>query len=215
MTEIKIYTPETIEDNPLPQEGEASLATTDSSSGDIHSPTEIKDQPLPVKRMSHELIGSVLNTQSRKILAEFEFTEMGAIQIGKYTTGISGDIKISPSGIVGRNLSGITTFSIDGDTGNATFLGTIQAGSVIADSVLTDYLQVGEAASDVNDGVTTISGGKITTNSMDANRISASNIDVAVDVGTGAGSAYVRLDGGNNRIVIHDGTNPRIVIGNV
>jgi len=60
-----------------------------------------------------------------------------------------------------------------------------------------------------------IDGGNITTNSLDADRIKASTIDVAVDVGTGSGSSYVRLDGGNNRIVVHDGTNPRIVIGDV
>lgn len=36
-----------------------------------------------------------------------------------------------------------------------------------------------------------------------------------VDVGSSGGSSYVRLDGPNNRIVVHDGTNPRIVIGNV
>lgn len=51
--------------------------------------------------------------------------------------------------------------------------------------------------------------------SMSAGKIIASTLIVAVDVGTGAGSAYVRLDGANNRIVVHDGTVPRIVIGNI
>ncbi len=38
-------------------------------------------------------------------------------------------------------------------------------------------------------------------------------LTTAINVGTGLGS--VIIDGPNNRILIHDGTNPRIVIGNI
>ena len=50
---------------------------------------------------------------------------------------------------------------------------------------------------------------------LTAEHITTGTLDVEVNVGVGASSSYVRLDGPNNRIVVHDGTNPRIVIGNV
>ena len=55
----------------------------------------------------------------------------GALQIGKYESGVSGDLRISPNGIVARNSSGMTTFALDGDTGSAVFMGEIQAGAII------------------------------------------------------------------------------------
>jgi len=77
-----------------------------------------------------------------------------------------------------------------------------------------DSVRIKDAAI-TNAKVDTLSGNKIIVNTMDADRILASTIDVAVDVGTGTGGAYVRLDGVNNRIVVHDGTTNRIVIGNI
>ena len=87
---------------------------------------------MPTRRVAHEVIGSALNTKSRKILAVFEFTESGALQIGKYENGVSGDLRITPNGITARDLAGITTFSLDGTTGDAVFKGTIQSESLIA-----------------------------------------------------------------------------------
>lgn len=132
----KVYTPETITDTPFPTEDVESLTISQSTSNDTYSNETIKDQPIPDKRISHEVISSALNTKSKKILQEFEFTKSGAIQIGEYEDGVSGDIKISPSGIVGRNTSGQTTFAIDGETGDATFAGTIQTGALIAGDVI-------------------------------------------------------------------------------
>lgn len=131
----KVYTPIVIEDTAFPQQGQIEFATTTPSSGGTYKPTEIKDQSLPTKRIAVELLGQALNTRSRKILAEFQFTEMGAIQIGKYTQGVSGDLRISPNGITARNSSGLTTFALDGDSGDAYFAGTIQAGTVIGGAV--------------------------------------------------------------------------------
>lgn len=48
--------------------------------------------------------------------------------------------------------------------------------------------------------------------SLAADKITAGDLIVAVDVGDPA-TGYTRLDGDNNRIVVHDGTNPRVVIG--
>jgi len=137
MANEKIFTQEEIENIPLPNQiEEADFHTSQSESGGISGAEKIKTQKFPIKRVAVELIGSALNTKSRKILAEFEFTEHGAMQIGKYVNGVSGDIRISPNGIVGRNISGITTFSIDADTGDAVFKGTMQAGSVMTGEII-------------------------------------------------------------------------------
>lgn len=47
-----------------------------------------------------------------------------------------------------------------------------------------------------------------------ASKITTGTLTVAVDVGTAA-SGYTRIDGENNRLVVHDGTNPRIGIGEI
>lgn len=57
-----------------------------------------------------------------------------------------------------------------------------------------------------------ITDAKIT--SLSANKITAGDIIVAVDIGNPA-SGFVRLDGVNNRIIVNDGTTNRIVIGEV
>jgi hypothetical protein len=87
-----------------------------------------------------ELITTNLNTSTKTILAGFTFNSTdyaGSLKTGNITwnsttgaiTGGSG-IVINKKGIVGAS-SGVTTFSIDGTTGDATFKGTILAGSVI------------------------------------------------------------------------------------
>jgi len=72
-------------------------------------------------------IDATLNTSAKTILDAFTFGASGALQIGTYVNGVSGDIRISPNGIVGRNSAGANTFTIDGTTGNATFAGTLSA----------------------------------------------------------------------------------------
>jgi len=137
----KVYTPEVIQESPLPnQDGLISYAVTDQStnvnaSRSPISPASIKQQLVPTKKIATELISSKLNTQTRKILGEFSFTPSGAIKIGNYQEGISGEILISPNGIVVKDKNGNTTISMDGLLGDATFSGTIQAGTLITGAV--------------------------------------------------------------------------------
>ena len=134
---IEVYYPETIPEAPFPgQEGDVSFGQSQKGKQEVYSPTTIPDQINPTVKYAHEVLSEALNTKSHKILAEFQFTRFGALQIGEYDPGISGDIRISPNGIVARNDNGETTFALDGDTGDATFAGTIQAGSVITGRVL-------------------------------------------------------------------------------
>jgi hypothetical protein len=83
--------------------------------------------------------------------------------------------------------------------------------------------QVGTAViSDVNiaDGaiVTRTIAGSAVTNAkildINASKITAGTVVVALNLGTSASGSLI-LDGANNRILVHDGTTNRIVIGNV
>lgn len=137
MTDInKVYTQEIIEDTAFPQEDTASLEVSQSPSGGVYNSATIKSQPIKTKRVATELLSSSLNTKSKKILAEYQFTKHGAIQVGEYQNGVSGDLRLSPDGITARDSTGLTTFAIDGTTGNAVFAGTIQAGTLISGSVI-------------------------------------------------------------------------------
>lgn len=77
--------------------------------------------------LTNDVINAKLDTQAKTILGSFSFGASGAIQIGTYSAGVSGDVKISPNGILGRNKDNVTTFSIDATTGDATFGGTLAA----------------------------------------------------------------------------------------
>lgn len=76
-----------------------------------------------------DVINAKLDTSASQILGEFSFGESGAIQIGQYAEFYNGDIRITQSGIVARNSAGANTFTLDAETGNATFGGTLSAPS--------------------------------------------------------------------------------------
>lgn len=130
----RVYRPQEIEESPFPQQGQADLSISQPSSGggQIIKPLETKEQTFPAKQHKTELISSVLNTKSKKILQEIQFTPSGAIKIGDYTQGVNGDIRISPTGIVARNSQGDETLAVDGETGDAVFAGQIQTGSIVS-----------------------------------------------------------------------------------
>jgi len=123
--------------------------------------------------------------------------------------GVSGkDCKITPTIAAGLIVSGITADQI-------------KAGTITATELAASYIIVGGAAGDVNAGVTTISGGKITASSVTATQISGTQLDVvATNTGTlnvdeyiNVGESNVKIDGANKRILINDGTDDRILIG--
>lgn len=145
MDNNKVYTPQVIEENPFPQSGVQPMSeeATQSSANGVYSPAEIAGENFPAPIFSTELISQALDTKSRKILQSFEFTKSGALQVGEYSNGVSGDIKISPSGIVARNISGVNTFTLDGDTGDGTFQGTVRASTFESNNLLTGLVDVG------------------------------------------------------------------------
>lgn len=139
--EVKVYTPEVIADAPFPITGEDALVESNSSSTQsskgVYGAKETPEKGFPLKMVAKELFSTAINTISKKILKTFEFAKSGAIQIGEYIHGLSGEIKISPDGIVAKNKDGITTFAVDGTTGDAIFSGDVRAGTFT-----TDYFNV-------------------------------------------------------------------------
>src|SRR3990167_10241317 len=128
--DLRTYESEVIVENPFPGQDSSLSISTPPVKG-VYAPTIEKEKIFPKKRIATELIGQTLNTRSRKILGEFEFTPSGALQIGDYKNGVSGDLRISPNGLTARDIAGLTTFAIDGTTGDAVFKGEVQAGSVV------------------------------------------------------------------------------------
>lgn len=135
MSDDKVYYPETITDEALPNQVEGNYETSQSTGNDL-SQAKIKDQSVPKKRTAVELISNVLNTKSKKILGEFELAEAGGFRIGKYEENETGDLKITPSGITARDKVGDTTFALDGATGDAVFKGEVRSGSLITGEVV-------------------------------------------------------------------------------
>lgn len=182
------YYPKTIE--PKPFIGPVLPDQSKNSAKEIYYPGQITQVPIAKPVIASNVVGSNLNTQSRKILGSFSFSRTGAIQVGTYKAGSSGDIRISPNGIVGRNSSGATTFSIDGTTGDATFKGTIAAGSVISATISAtnitgqivnaqiasiDYAKITSVAV-TNADIVSLNATKITAGTLDAARIGAATI---------------------------------------
>jgi len=131
MTE-KIYTPEVIQENPFPGDPLLPRVPQPKSPAGTYTPKADAEGRFPTRKIAVELLGQALNTKSKKILQEFQFTPSGAIQVGDYKKGVTGDLRISPNGITARDIAGLTTFAIDGTTGDAVFKGTIQTGALIS-----------------------------------------------------------------------------------
>jgi len=149
MDQDKVYYPEIIETYALPETVvEEETSSTNYVGKTNLVPTTQVDKKFPPRNFARETISETLNTRTKKILGEFTFGQVGAIAIGVYENGVSGDIRITPNGITARNINGETTFSIDGTTGDAVFKGTITAGALVTGSVVVQ----GQGAFVVNDG---------------------------------------------------------------
>lgn len=136
MDDNKVFEPEVITESPYPNEVASIMPSESSASSGTVTPQVTRETRLPVKRSAIELLSTTLNTKSRKILQNFELQQSGGLQIGNFQEDLTGDIKITPNGIVARNSSGITTFALDGDSGDASFAGEIKSGSLVSGQVV-------------------------------------------------------------------------------
>ena len=142
--EDKVFTQEIIQENPFPNETIVLDSQSKSQSGENYSPTISKDKPITRKRTAVELLSTALNTRSKRILQEFELQQSGGLKIGDFKEGISGDLRITPNGLTARDIAGLTTFSIDGTTGDAVFAGQVRAGStIVSNTIVTEEASSG------------------------------------------------------------------------
>lgn len=122
-----------------------------------------------------------INTATGTIIDSFSFGVSWALQIWSYVNWVSWDVRISPTGILARSLSGATTFSLNGSTGVAVlnwlvvgtnvWLGTAQTSgnvtSIIGSTVNTWFVNalggINAATVDASISITTptIDGGDI------------------------------------------------------
>lgn len=149
MDNDKIYYPEEIQTYPLPETmEEANDASTNFVGKTNAGPSTDVNLMFPPRNVARETISETLNTKTMKILGTYTFGEVGAISIGVYENGVSGDIRITPNGITARDINGDTTFALDGTTGDAVFKGTVTAGSLVTGNVTV----IGQGSFVVNDG---------------------------------------------------------------
>ena len=117
---------------------------------------------------SSHFADDAINTAAGTILGSFTFSGSGALQIGTYINGTSGDLKLSPTGILARDSAGDTTFSINAETGVAVLNGLVVG------------TNVGIGTAEDSAGVTTIVGNTIT-----AGYITALSLVVGTEIGLG------------------------------
>lgn len=133
-----ILKPTVIEEVDFPEIGQSTTTTTGSgNTAEVLTPNAEVGKSFPPALIARTVIADSFDTQSRRILSDYTFGEYGSISIGKFEPGVSGDVKISPAGIITRNKAGETTITIDATTGDATFKGTVAAGSLIAGNYFT------------------------------------------------------------------------------
>lgn len=126
-----------IDDQPFPGVDDTTEDVGGSSNNTAEAlyPPEIPPRRFPQTVIAHQVISNSLDSMQRRILGEYTFSVNGAIAIGRYENGISGDIRITPNGIVARNSDGTVTVSIDGTTGDATFAGQLLTGTLITGDI--------------------------------------------------------------------------------
>lgn len=135
---------EVIADTPFPTDDPSSTTISAGGNQTVSSNPIISDNTFPIQKIAVDLISSNLNTKTQKIISAFSFSPTGAIEIGDFEEGVSGDIRISPDGFIARNIAGDTTVAIDGDTGDATFAGDLRGARIIGDAVVVgdDSIQI-------------------------------------------------------------------------
>lgn len=137
MAEEKVYTPEVIEETPFPTETAELIGVRDTSPSrdGVYNQPQVKTSTVRAQRIATQLIGTALNTRSKKILQEFELQDSGGLRIGNYQEGETGEVLITPNGITAKDIAGLVSLAIDALTGSAVFRGSIQAGSLITGAV--------------------------------------------------------------------------------
>lgn len=136
MDDNKVYEPEVVSESPYPNEIISPIGLNESgaTSGTV-TPQVSRERNLPKKRIAYEVLSTAINTRSRKVLEQFQLQQSGGFKIGNYQDGTSGEVSITPNGLVAKNSSGIETMVLDGETGDAIFAGELRTGSLVTGTV--------------------------------------------------------------------------------
>jgi len=143
--------------------------------------------------VSGHFADDAISTATGTIIGDFTFTPTtGGLQIGTYVNGASGDIRISESGLLGRDKTGATTFSINATTGVAVLNGLVVG------------TNVGIGTAQTAAQVTTIVGDTVTTSYVNALNITAQYVaaSIAITSPTITGGTLQTATGTGARIVL-------------
>jgi len=140
--------------------------------------------------VSGHFADDAIDTANGTILGDFSFGVSGAIQIGTYENGVTGDIKISPTGILGRDKTGATTLSLNGETGVAVLNGLVVG------------TNVGIGTAQDSAGVTTIIGNTVTTGFVNALSVLAGSVAAENITGTYITGKTIRTAVSGARVVL-------------
>ncbi len=132
----KIYSPEVIPDAPFPQSMPTNQAQPQTIQGGITGQQIIQSQPLPLPQNADNVISPRLDTKTKQILAAFTFAPTGALRIGDFRAGRSGEVDIDPNGIIAKDINGDTTFALDGEDGSAVFAGQLASGTLLTGEIV-------------------------------------------------------------------------------
>ena len=177
--------------------------TAVDSSGNESEPSD--EQSGNADLVNSQNIANLAVTNALIANAAITDLKVADVSAGKVTAGtISGQtIILDASGDTGNDsiikssnyVSGSTGWAITSDGTaefrNATIRGSlnasdITAGTLSSDRLDTDFIAVGGAASDVNEGSTTIDGGNITTNSITTNQLNFTPFQDGDDLTSGS-----------------------------
>lgn len=140
--------PQVISNQPIPildttvdDQNETAVTTNmpQAVSADAVQPATITDTAIATPPVASDVVGTSLDTQQRLILGEYSFGNVGAMQVGTFEQGVSGYVRLSPTGILAVDDENNTTFSVDATTGQAYFSGGVQIGGVTGAGYLKIY----------------------------------------------------------------------------
>ena len=204
--------------------GAATFTGITINSGTIDGTSTIGGRDGSVLATAIDSVGhfadDAINTALGTIIGEFNFTGSGALQIGEYVNGVSGDIRISPNGILGRDDTGATTFSINGTTGVAVLNGLVVGTNVgigtafptasAGDLAVLDLVETAQL------GTTVIVGGYIKTDLLTADNTVAGTL-TGRTVRTATTGKRVEMNNSDNSIKFwnSDGVATGSIYGNV
>ena len=121
-----------------------------------------------------------------------------AIDAGSITTGELDAARVDVSGVI--TAGGIIVGSDLAQNGNTTIHGDrIETGTLAANRLTITPLEAGGAAADINANTTTISGGKITANTISVDQVNTSNFTLPTNGGLTTGSSIGNFNNNSMR----------------